>query len=129
MSNLNFRMALVASLALGASAATPAAAHHSYAMFDIQTETTLAGTVKKFDWTNPHTWVAIEVLKDSVAEEWDFEGMSPNYLARRGWSKETLKPGDKVAVTFHPLKEGQKGGSFISVVLASGRKMNMTGAN
>ena len=55
--------------------------------------------------------------------------MSPNYLGRRGWSKNTLKPGDKVTVTVHPLKDGSKGGSFMKVKLADGQEMSMTGAN
>jgi len=128
MSNPNLKIALLAAAALGVTAGA-AAAHHSYAMFDMKQETTLSGTVKKFDWTNPHIWVSIEVQKTAGAEDWSFEGMSPNYLARRGWSKDTLKPGDKVAITFHPLKDNLKGGSFVSALLANGRKMNMAGAN
>src|SRR5690349_10183962 len=72
-------------------------AHHSFAPFDMSKEKTITGTVTKFEWTNPHSWIWLEVSNDKGGvETWGVEGMSPNYLARRGWTKSTLKPGDKV---------------------------------
>ena len=106
----------------------PVRAHHSFAPFDLRTEKTVAGTVKQVDWTNPHTWVWLDVPNDhGGADTWGFEGMSPNYLARRGWTKNTLKPGDKIAVSFRPLRDGSKGGSFISAKLTDGRVLLMIG--
>ena len=112
-------------LALAAGAAAPALAHHSFAMFDFQTEKTLSGTVVQFDWTNPHTFIWLEspTGANGAMERWGLEGMSPNYLGRRGWSKATLNPGDKISVTIHPLKDGAKGGTYLKVRLADGKEM------
>ena len=113
-----------AALALAGAAAAPALAHHSFAMFDFQASKTVTGTVEQFDWTNPHTFIWLEVPNASgVTERYGFEGMSPNYLGRRGWSKSTLKPGDKVTVTFHPLKDGSKGGTYQKVILSDGKEL------
>ena len=91
-------------------------------MFDMNKEITLTGTVKQFQWMNPHTWIVFEVPNaQGAVEEYGIEGMSPNYLARNGWSKHTLKPGDKVVLTIHPLKDGRKGGFNVSVKLPNGQ--------
>jgi hypothetical protein len=118
-------VAAVATLGL----AGPALAHHSYAMFNQQEEKTLTGAVEQFDWTNPHTFVWLNVSKGATVERWGIEGMSPNYLMRRGWTKTTLAVGDKVTLTFHPVRDGSKGGSFVKVVLANGKEMTMVGQN
>ena len=112
-------IALTALSLIGVSA--PASAHHSFAMFDTAAQKTLTGTVKKFDWTNPHSFIWIDVGSGATAETWGIEGMSPNFLARRGWSKNTIKVGDKISLTFHPLKNGDKGGSFMKVLLPTGQ--------
>jgi hypothetical protein len=81
----------------------------------------LEGTIKDFQWTNPHTWTIVTVTgKPGVAGEYGLEGMSPNYLARNGWTKRTLKSGDKVKLAIHPLKDGRKGGFMVSVTLPDG---------
>lgn len=120
----------LAALALGLMiAARPAAAHHSFSMFDFEKEVTISGTVKAFDWTNPHTFTWIDVTDSSgKVTEFGIEGMSPNYLGRRGWTKNTLKPGDKVSVVIHPLKDGQNGGTFLRCTLADGSEMFMFGS-
>lgn len=103
-------------------------AHHSFAPFDVTTQKTVSGAVKQVEWTNPHTWIWVDVPNDrGGVDAWGFEGMSPNYLARRGWSKDTLKPGDKITVAFRPLKDGSKGGMFVNATLASGKVMTMIG--
>ncbi len=114
----------LAAAALAGAAAAPALAHHSFAMFDNTIDKTLTGTVKKFDWTNPHTFIWLDT---SATETWAIEGMSPNFLARRGWSKRTINPGDKISVTLHPLKDGSKGGSFMRLTLPNGQTMSMSG--
>ena len=109
-------------------AAKPTAvlAHHSYAMFDLSQTVTLQGTIRDFQWTNPHSWIWIDVPNaKGAAEQWGIEGMSPNYLGRRGWSKNTLKPGDKVSIVINPLKDGSKGGTFLRCTLADGTVMVM----
>jgi hypothetical protein len=99
----------------------PALAHHSFAMFDGDKVLTLDGTVKEFQWTNPHTWTQLQVTNPQGAvEEWAIEGGSLNALARQGWKRTSLKPGDKISMKIHPLKSGEKGGSFMSATLADG---------
>jgi Family of unknown function (DUF6152) len=96
-------------------------AHHSTAMFDFAKTVELTGTIKEFQWTNPHSWTIVTVGGDAaIAGEYGLEGMSPNYLSRNGWSKRTLNPGDKVVLQVHPLKDGRKGGFMVSVKLADG---------
>jgi hypothetical protein len=87
-------------------------------MFDNQKTVTLEGTVKEFQWTNPHTWIQI-VVKDPSGKdvEWSVEGGSPNGLSRDGWSRQSLKPGDKATVVIHPLKDGTNGGSLVSATV------------
>jgi Family of unknown function (DUF6152) len=116
-------------VALGAlGAASPAFAHHSFAAFDTTNEKTITGTVKKVDWTNPHTWIWVDVASSpGSVKTFGFEGMSPNYLARRGWSKSTLKPGDQVTVTFRPMRDGSNGGMFMNAKLPTGKVLTMTG--
>ena len=97
------------------TASSVALAHHSTAMFDMNKEVVLNGTIKEFQWTNPHTWIVVEVPDGKSTVEYGIEGMSPNYLVRNGWSKHTLKPGEKVELTIHPLKDGRKGGFNVSV--------------
>lgn len=107
------RFAVLVIAALGATAAT-LSAHHSFAAFDMTKEQTITGVVSRFDWTNPHTFIWVDVTNDKgVVESWGIEGMSPNFLGRRGWSKNSVKPGDKITVSVRPLKEGKTGGMFI----------------
>ena len=105
-------------------------AHHSFAPFDMASQKTVTGTVKTVEWTNPHTWIWLDVPNEQgVVEPWGFEGMSPNYLARRGWTRTTLKAGDKITVSYRPLRDGSKGGMFVSTKLGDGRTLSMSGAS
>jgi hypothetical protein len=105
-------------LAAAAAAATPAAAHHSFALFDAQKNMALEGQVKDFQWTNPHTWIQLIVVDASGKEvEWSIEGSSAATMARQGWSRTALKPGDHVVVVIHPLKDGTRGGSLVSATV------------
>lgn len=105
-----------------------ALAHHSAAIFDASTQKVLTGTVKKFDYSNPHTWVWIEVANDQGGTElWGVEGMSPNYLNRRGWSRTTIKPGDKLTITIRPMKDGEKAGMWVRATRPDGEVLLMNG--
>jgi hypothetical protein len=107
-----------------ACVAFPAAAHHSFSMFDDEKEVVLKGVVKEFQWSNPHTWIQLNVTDASgKVVEWSIEGGSPNLVGRQGWKRNTFKPGDQVEITVHPLRDGQPGGSFMRAVLADGRKL------
>lgn len=117
-------LAAVVVASLGASLA----AHHSFAPFDLTSERTITGTVNRFEWTNPHSWIWVDVPNDKGGTDtWGIEGMSPNYLARRGWTKSTIKPGQKITVVVRPLKNGQTGGMFVRATLADGTVLMQTG--
>jgi hypothetical protein len=116
-------------VSLVAGATSLAMAHHAYSAFNMSAERVVTGTIKKVDWTNPHTWIWIDVANEQgTVETWGIEGMSPNYLARRGWSRSTIKQGDKLSIRFHPMKNGDKGGSFLSATLPDGKPLVMGGA-
>ena len=119
---LKFPMAGFISLA-SSVAIIPALAfaHHSTASFDGSKEVVLVGAVKEFQWTNPHTWIQLEVKNESgEVVEWSIEGGSPGTLSRNGWKKTTFKPGDNVTIKVHPMLNGNPGGAFVGAVLADG---------
>lgn len=88
----------------------PVSAHHSHGNYNMGTYTTIKGTVKEVQWVNPHTWVYLEVTDaKGEATVWALEGASVVQLQRRGWSKEKLKAGDKIAVRCHQLRDGSNG--------------------
>ena len=104
--------------ALGLALAGPALAHHAFAMFDANREVMLDGTVKEFQWTNPHTWVQLLVKDPGGKEvEWSIEGASPNNLSRFGWTRNSLKAGDHVQAVVHPMKDGTIGGSLVKITV------------
>jgi hypothetical protein len=114
--------AFIAVLSTLALAASPAMAHHSGAMFERGKDTVLNGVIKEFGWNNPHSYIRIMVPDAAgVDKEWTVEMGAPGGLARTGWTKSSLKPGDKVELTIHPLKSGGPGGSFKQVVTADGK--------
>jgi hypothetical protein len=115
-------------LSLLAASVGPIAAHHSTVPFDSTKQTTLTGIVKEFDWTNPHTWIWLNVPNDKGGMDlWGVEGMSPNYLGRRGWTKSTIKPGEKITIVGRPMKDGSKAAMFMSATLANGKVMTQSG--
>ncbi len=101
-----------------------ASAHHSFSVFDMTTEKELEGEIVEFQWTNPHTWTWVNVKNaDGTVTKWGLEGMSPNFLGRRGWSKNTFKPGDHVKVVIAPLKSGEPGGTLMRATLSDGTQV------
>jgi hypothetical protein len=115
-----------AALLLGAAGAAPA--HHSGAMFDSTKEVSLQGTVKEFQYTNPHSWLVVNV-PDAAGKvtEWSFEAEGPSTLLRAGIKKSSLMPGDKVTVKGRPLKDGRPGAGLVSVTKADGTVLNPRG--
>ena len=112
-----------------AAGAGRAAAHHSFAAFDITSQKTVTGTIKQVDWTNPHIWIWMNVENDKGGlDTYGFEGMSPNFLARRGWTKSSMKPGDKISIVYRPMRDGSNGGMFISTKLPDGTVLTGQGA-
>src|SRR6202790_2446815 len=100
-------------------AAPAASAHHSFAMYEPTKTLTFKGTVKTFQWTNPHVilWVLVQPEDGAAPQEWSFETTSPGVLTRNGWTRQSLKTGDRVSVTFSPLRDGSRGGGLNSVTL------------
>jgi hypothetical protein len=100
-------------------AALPALAHHSFAVYDHSKTLTLKGTVKTFQWTNPHVvvWVMVQPEGGGEPQEWSMETTSPGVLTRSGWTRKSLNPGDRVSVEFSPLRDGSHGGGLSSVTL------------
>jgi len=104
--------------------AEQALAHHSFAMFDPDKLITQEGVVKEFEWTNPHVWLHI-VAPDAAgkAQTWSFEMQAVAAATSGGWRANTVKPGDKVAVEFHPLKDGSRGGELVAATLPDGKRL------
>ncbi len=109
---------LVSVLLLSLAFATQTAhAHHSFAMFDFTKVVTITGTVKEFQWTNPHVvlWVNVPGKDPKKPDLWYLEMTSPGNLTRGGWSRKALNAGDKVEVELNPLRNGDLGGALIKV--------------
>jgi hypothetical protein len=121
---MNLKVASLAAVA-AAACATSALAHHSFAMFDAEKTITLQGTVKEFEWVNPHSWLRINVNdeKTGKAALWALELSSPSRLVTMGMRADSVKAGDTVSVTFHPMKDGTRGGQFIQAVLPGGKQI------
>lgn len=110
---------------MAASASSPAAAHHAFsAEFDRNQPLELTGTVTRLEWTNPHARFYIDVVDENgETVNWDFELGSPNVLMRRGWTRNSLKPGDVVTVTGYRAKNHPHVGNAGTVTLADGRRV------
>jgi len=108
----------------------PAFGHHSGAMFDTTKTVTLAGTVREFQWSSPHCWIQLLVPAStpgaSLTTEWSIEMAAPLQVQMGGWKHGTLKPGDKIKVVVHPMRDGTAGGNFISATDSSGRALGQT---
>ena len=101
----------------------PVFAHHGQAKYDVS-EITLTGTVREFQFSNPHAEVLFEV-KDSKGnvEKWIGEASSPNMLVRDGWSRNSLKPGDRISASGHPARDGSRVIFLEKLVLPNGREL------
>ncbi len=100
----------------------PLSAHHSFSMFDMTKRVTLVGTVTSFEWTNPHSYIEIDVPSESGAvKHWSIELGSPSILQQSGWKFSSLKKGDKATLVINPLKNGQAGGFLSQATLPDGR--------
>jgi hypothetical protein len=117
-------MVLAAALAAAGLSAAPAWAHHSFAMFDRSKEIDITGTVKEFQYTNPHSWVIVVVPDDKGQPvEWGFESEGPSTLLRNGIKKSSIQPGEKVTAHAYPMRDGRPAGSLISITKADGTKI------
>ena len=116
--------ATVLVMALAALSSLVAEAHHGVSQFD-EKEITLKGVVKEFQYTNPHSWLIIDVTnKDGSVTTWGFEAEGPGVLQRNGVHKSDFAPGTQVTITAHPLKNGQPAGSWVKAVRADGAEFS-----
>ena len=119
-----------AALTVLAAGAGPALAHHSFAMFDRSKQIDISGTVKDFQYTNPHSWVIVAVPgANGQSTEWGFESEGPSTLLRNGVKHSSILPGEKVTAHAFPMRDGRPAGSLISITKADGSVVNFRGGN
>ena len=107
--------------------APPAVAHHAFAMFDQSKVLYLSGTVKQFEFVNPHAWLHVAIVNDKGdTVTWSFEGGSPSQLVSLGWAPDHPRVGDTIQDGFRPMKDGSRGGQLMSVKFTSGQKVCST---
>jgi hypothetical protein len=115
-------------LVLAFSILGAAYAHHASVGIDRSKTVTVEGVVKEFRWANPHSWLELEVVNPAGKTElWNFEMLPPSYLVPAGWTRSTIKFGDKVKVTANGFMDGSPGGIFVSVTLPNGQTMGQRG--
>jgi uncharacterized protein DUF6152 len=106
----------------------PAFAHHGRATYDETKLATIMGIVSSFQFSNPHALLTLNVKNDrGNIEMWVGEGTSPNMLAREGWDKRTIKPGDRITATGHPARDGTNSMRIEKIVLPSGKELTFEG--
>ena len=126
---MRFR-AIVCALALSILALTGAsvAAHHSFAMFEMDKDVTYTGVVTEYRWLNPHVHITIDIKPGQGVDPahvglWDVEGGSTNIMGRQGWTRATFKPGDPIKLVGHPMKDGSKGISLFYAIMPDGKRL------
>jgi hypothetical protein len=102
MTNRRSRLAACAGLCLALSPAVWA--HHSQSEYDLKGKVEVEGAVTKVEWRSPHAWIYVDVVSKGETVNWSFELPSPVTLMRRGWTRDSVKPGDRVKVTAAPAK-------------------------
>ena len=110
------------------TAVAPAAAHHSFAMFNTESPITLSGVVTDFQWTNPHAYIELDVADAAGVKHWSIELGSTSILQRAGWRFNILKKGDKVAAVVAPLRNGEPGSLLVRITLPDSRVLGNGGA-
>lgn len=121
---ISISRATVLVMALVALSSLVAEAHHGVSQFD-EKEITLKGVVKEFQYTNPHSWLLVDVTnKDGSVITWGFEAEGPGVLLRNGIRKSDFAPGTKLTITGHPMKNGQPAASWIKAVRGDGVEFN-----
>jgi hypothetical protein len=121
---MSFRAVVIPLLALSVLSmlTAPAESHHSFSAFDDTQVVELSGTVKDWQWTNPHIWLNLDVIgADGTEVQWGIEGQSPEVLRRQeAMPRNVIKVGDKVTISMHPRRDGTKGGSLMHVLSVNG---------
>jgi hypothetical protein len=125
---MNAPTSVLIAVAVIATIVTPGAAHHSFAMFDMDKEVTYSGVVADFKWVNPHVHITVDIkagpnVHPATVGTWDVEGGSTNIMGRQGWTRVTFKPGDAITLVGHPMKDGSKGISLFYVIMPDGKRL------
>jgi hypothetical protein len=117
---------LVAFITFALAMVTPSVAHHSSTMFDTTKTVTLEGVVTKWELTNPHSWLHVEVKgKDGKTTVWGFEAEGPSTLARSGIKPSDFKVGTKLTISGNPMRDGQPAAIWTEATRTSdGKKFN-----
>lgn len=124
---MNKRLALLAGVAAALTMTIPAGAHHSAAMFDFEQEVRLEGTVTRFDYINPHSWLYVNVENDDgTMTEWGFELGAPPLLRRQGISPRFWETGDQIVLRTNPLKDGRPAGNLAGAISGDGKTFGNT---
>ena len=97
--------------------------HHSAAMFDNTKVVEISGTIKEFQWTNPHIWIQVNVQSASGAQEWSIEGGGPNTLSRQGWRPTSFKAGEMVSFHINPMRDGTHAGLFVGAKFSDAKTL------
>ena len=123
--NLRNRVLLRALSLLLLAVPAAALAHHSFAVYDHTKTLSFKGTVTKWQWSNPHAYLDIDVQEGGATKHYTLEGTSINMLQRMGWRSNMIKAGDEVKVVFSPLLSGQPAGLLLEITLANGEKKEL----
>lgn len=118
------RIVIAFSLCLLVGGTVSIFAHHSHSSFDVTREVTVEGTVVQVIWTNPHSLLFVEVKGETAVKKWGLEAPSPNGLARGGWTKESIKVGEKITATGNPSRSGAPMILVKGVVTSDGRRFS-----
>jgi hypothetical protein len=111
------------------AAVVPALAHHSGTMFDDKKEVTLTGVVKEFQYTNPHSWLLVDVKgEDGKVTTWGFEAEGPSSLTRAGIHLKDFAPGTVITITGHPMKDGRPAATWMKATRDSDKKVFVPGS-
>jgi hypothetical protein len=117
--------AMLGALGCLAFLAGPSFAHHSAVMFDDAKEVTVSGVVKEFQYTNPHSWLLVDVTnEDGSVTTWGFEAEGPSTLMRAGIRRSDFSPGTAITITGHPMKDGRPGAAWVHATRGDGKGFN-----
>lgn len=119
---MNVKLTIFGAVGVAAALAAPALAHHSFAMFDRSREVEVTGTVKSWQFTNPHAYLQVVARYGTgPAKELSLEAVGISGLLRRGIRRDAFAAGERVTVIMHPLRNGAPGGELVEVKSADGK--------